>query len=403
MLRSSFHLCLGVHSKNAFVVLPKHIITSLHSAPSESAKHLADRLIQGDRACLARAITLLESTNTERRVEGQYILDTAIKYLANQESTTGKYTFRIGLSGPPGAGKSTFIEAFGSRLTGSKPWNPVVVNSSRHSYASNKNTSDTERYLSEEVKRSRRVAVLAIDPSSQTTGGSLLADKTRMSELANDLNAYIRPSPSGGNLGGVARTTSESILLCEAAGFETVLIETVGVGQSEFAAADMVDMFILIIPPAGGDELQGIKRGIVEVADLVLVNKADGELLPAARRIASEYSNALRYMRSRRPNWTPKVKLVSSLNGDGLTEFWSTACEFHSSQIKSGELQRIRKEQLKIWMWTFIKEGLWCRFKNSPVIKEQTKEIETLLFNREIAPGIAAERLMDLYYKTFPR
>ncbi|CAH8854912.1 unnamed protein product [Trichobilharzia szidati] len=358
MLRSSVRLCLGVHPKNSFAVLSKHIITSLHSIPLDNAKHLADRLLQGDRACLARAITLLESTNTERRAEGQYILDTAIKYLAEQESTTGKYTFRIGLSGPPGAGKSTFIEAFGSRLTGSKSWNPIV-NSSRQSYSSYKNTSETERNLNEEVKRPRRVAVLAIDPSSQTTGGSLLADKTRMSELANDLNAYIRPSPSGGNLGGVARTTSESILLCEAAGFETILIETVGVGQSEFAAADMVDMFILIIPPAGGDELQGIKRGIVEVADLVLVNKADGELLPAARRIASEYSNALKYMRSRRQNWTPKVKLVSSLNGDGLTEFWSTACEFHSSQIKSGELQRIRKEQLKSLKKNLLKPQLF--------------------------------------------
>ncbi|CAH8585603.1 unnamed protein product [Schistosoma haematobium] len=372
-------------------------ITSLSINQTEYAKTLADSLIQGNRYSLARAITLLESSKAERRAEGQYILDAVIKHLAHQELKTGKFTFRIGLSGPPGAGKSTFIEAFGGRLTGSKPWNPVI-NTSYKSYGKQRLTLD-EEHFNQEIRKLHRVAVLAIDPSSHTTGGSLLADKTRMPELSSNLNAYIRPSPSGGNLGGVARATSESILLCEAAGFETVLVETVGVGQLEFAAADMVDMFVLIIPPAGGDELQGIKRGIVEVADLVLVNKADGELLHQARLIAKEYSNALKYMRCRRPNWIPKVQLVSSLTGDGLIEFWSTAFKFHQSLIKSGELQRIRKEQLRIWMWTFVKEEVWRRFKNSPLILEKQKEIETLLFNREIAPGIAAELLLDIDHR----
>ncbi|CAH8516752.1 unnamed protein product [Schistosoma turkestanicum] len=372
-------------------------ITSLSINQTEYAKILANSLIQGDRYSLAKAITLLESTKAERRAEGQYILDTIIKHLMQQELTTGKYTFRIGLSGPPGAGKSSFIEALGSRLTGKRPWNPVT--DSCYTPYGKQQLTPAEDYLNEEIKRPHRVAVLAIDPSSNTTGGSLLADKTRMPELSSNMDAYIRPSPSGGNLGGVARATSESILLCEAAGFETVLVETVGVGQLEFAAADMVDMFVLIIPPAGGDELQGIKRGIVEVADLVLVNKADGELLHPACRIAPEYSNALKYIRCRRPNWIPKVQLVSSLTGDGLIEFWSTAFNFHQTQIKSGELQRIRKEQLKIWMWTFVKEEIWRRFKNSPLIQEKQKEIEKLLFNREIAPGLAAELLLDMKNK----
>ncbi|VDP44001.1 unnamed protein product [Schistosoma curassoni] len=314
-----------------------------------------------------------------------------------------------GLSGPPGAGKSTFIEAFGGRLTGSKPWNPVI-NTSYKSYGKQRLTLD-EEHFNQEIRKLHRVAVLAIDPSSHTTGGSLLADKTRMPELSSNMNAYIRPSPSGGNLGGVARATSESILLCEAAGFETVLVETVGVGQLEFAAADMVDMFVLIIPPAGGDELQGIKRGIVEVADLVLVNKADGELLHQARLIAKEYSNALKYMRCRRPNWIPKVNqllyLTYEIQESKIGRYWSPCAPLVWNPVKAPDIrfpsshfrrQHPRHEKA-IWMWTFVKEEIWRRFKNSPLILEKQKEIETLLFNREIAPGIAAELLLDIDHR----
>ncbi|THD22883.1 LAO/AO transport system kinase [Fasciola hepatica] len=290
---------LDIFSARSSAVHTARNQTADESKIPNSVRQMTENLFQGNRRSLAQAITLLESTHPDRRYEGQYILDRCMNHLSQQEESTGKYTIRIGLSGPPGAGKSTFIEALGSRLTGTIPW--IRPNQEKD--------ADKSEPIISVPEGTHRVAVLAVDPSSSTTGGSLLADKTRMYELSRDLNAYVRPSPSGGNLGGVARSTNEAVLVCEAAGYDVVLVETVGVGQSEFAVADMVDIFVLIIPPAGGDELQGIKRGIVEVADVVLVNKADGDLLPAAHRIAREYTSALKYQRKRRTSWIPPVSL----------------------------------------------------------------------------------------------
>ncbi|GCB77096.1 hypothetical protein scyTo_0018427 [Scyliorhinus torazame] len=246
---------------------------------TEWERRLLDRLVGGllggQRACLAEAITLVESSVKHKKLLAQLLLQRVLTFQREREGPNGgkPLSFRVGLSGPPGAGKSTFIEIFGKMLTG----------------------------------KGHKVAVLAVDPSSQTSGGSLLGDKTRMTELARDMNAYIRPSPTLGMLGGVTRTTNEAIILCEGAGYDLVLVETVGVGQSEFAVADMVDMLILFIPPAGGDELQGIKRGIIEMADLVVITKADGDFLLPAKKIQAEYRSALRLLRSRSKNWQPKV------------------------------------------------------------------------------------------------
>ncbi|XP_039731968.1 methylmalonic aciduria type A protein, mitochondrial isoform X2 [Pteropus medius] len=233
-------------------------------------------LIQGQRARLAEAITLIESTHSRKKELAQVLLQKVLVYHREQEQLNKGQprAFRVGLSGPPGAGKSTFIEYFGKMLT----------------------------------ERGHKLSVLAVDPSSCTSGGSLLGDKTRMTELSRDMNAYIRPSPTRGTLGGVTRTTNEAILLCEGGGYDIILIETVGVGQSEFAVADMVDMFVLLLPPAGGDELQGIKRGIIEMADLVAITKSDGDLIVPARRIQAEYVSALKLLRRRSKVWKPKRK-----------------------------------------------------------------------------------------------
>ncbi|KAF8561009.1 hypothetical protein P879_09670 [Paragonimus westermani] len=387
----------GCRSPGAFV---RHSVRCYRSylpdnEVPEQIKEMTEKLFQGDRRSLSRSITLLESTNPLRRREGQYILSQAMNYLHEQEESSGRYTLRIGLSGPPGAGKSTFIESLGCRLTGTTPWL--------------KDPEETTTEPDEGKKKAKpvpiptdkhRVAVLAVDPSSYATGGSLLADKTRMFELSRDPNAYIRPTPSGGNLGGVARSTNETVLLCEACGYDLVLVETVGVGQSETAVADMVDLFVLIIPPAGGDEYQGIKRGIVEYADIVVVNKADGDLLAPAHRIAIEYNSALKYQRRRRPNWRPEVILVSSYMGTGLPAFWNRVLEFKAQHIATNELQSIRKEQMKVWMWNYIKEGVWDQFRAHPKVRLELAQVERQVEAGELAPGPAAEQLIQLFSQT---
>ncbi|XP_068125906.1 methylmalonic aciduria type A protein, mitochondrial [Hyperolius riggenbachi] len=327
--------------------------------------HIYEGLIKGHRACLAEAITLVESTNMRKRQIAQVLLQKVLSHHREQERlNSGKpLAFRVGLSGPPGAGKSTFIEYFGKMLTA----------------------------------QGHKVAVLAVDPSSSTSGGSLLGDKTRMQELSRDMNAYIRPSPTRGTLGGVTRTTNEAILLCESGGYNIVLVETVGVGQSEFAVADMVDMFVLLLPPAGGDELQGIKRGIVEMADLVVITKADGDLLIPARKIQTEYVSALKLLRKRSKIWKPQVIRISAKTGDNIPELWEKLKEFQSTMLDSSELLSRRRTQQKVWMWSLIQENVLLHFRNHPAVRDKIPLLEEKVLTGVLSPGLAADMLLKAF------
>lgn len=322
-------------------------------------------MVNGKRSALAHAITLVESTLPAKRKIAETLLSRTLKRLRSgvPYSNGAKESFRIGLTGPPGAGKSTLIESFGKQLTA----------------------------------KGHKVAVLAVDPSSSKTGGSLLGDRTRMIELSRDPNAYIRPSPSSGTLGGVTRSTNEAIVLCEGAGYNIVLVETMGVGQSEFAVSEMVDMFVLIIPPASGDELQGIKKGIVEMADFILVNKADGDLLIPARKIQAEYTSALKLLHRHNPLWNPLVQRVSAMTDVGLDKAWETMEQFHKVMLESGELERNRRKQYRVWMWNHIRDNIMDRFRNHPRIQKHVKVIEEQVVNEVITPGMAADRLIDIF------
>ena len=312
--------------------------------------NLKENLLNGQRRALAKAITLVESSRADHQVEAQELLNDILPH-------TGK-SIRLGFTGTPGVGKSTFIEAFGLYLT----------------------------------ERGYKVAVLAVDPSSTRTGGSILGDKTRMELLSKDPMAFIRPSPSGCTLGGVARRTREAMLLCEAAGYDVVLIETVGVGQSEIAVADMVDMFLLMLSPGGGDELQGIKRGIMELADLVIINKADGDLKPAATRAAADYTSALHLMRPKTTCWTASVVLASALKGEGLEQVWEKIQAFEMAMKESAELDKMRSEQARAWMWSEIHDQLMDAFQTSH--PERLAEMEVAVRGRKIPPTAAARGLL---------
>jgi LAO/AO transport system kinase len=314
---------------------------------------LAEQIRKGNRRSLARAITLVESTRADHQDEAQTLLTELMP-------DTGK-SIRIGMSGAPGVGKSTFIEAFGTYLTA----------------------------------QGHKVAVLAVDPSSTRTGGSILGDKTRMEQLSRNPDAFIRPSPSGGTLGGVARRTREAMLLCEAAGYDVILVETVGVGQSETAVADMVDMFLLLLSPGGGDELQGIKRGIMELADLVVVNKADGELEKAAKRAQGEYRAALHLMRPKSRNWTPRVLTASALKDKGLDAVWDQITGYRDALTTAGEFTANRAEQARAWMWSEIDDRLKDRFRAAN--KTAVAEHEAAVVEGRMPPGKAARELLDLF------
>ncbi|KYO46369.1 methylmalonic aciduria type A protein, mitochondrial isoform B [Alligator mississippiensis] len=310
------------------------------------------------------AITLVESTHSRKKELAQVLLQKVLSYQREQEQLNkGKpLAFRVGLSGPPGAGKSTFIECFGKMLT----------------------------------ERGHTVSVLAVDPSSSTSGGSLLGDKTRMTELSRDANAYIRPSPTRGTLGGVTRTTNEAILLCEGGGYDIVLVETVGVGQSEFAVADMVDMFVLLLPPAGGDELQGIKRGIIEMADLVVVTKADGDLVVPARRIQAEYVSALKLLRKRSKVWKPKVMRISAKTGEGISDMWDKMTEFRDLVLMSGELLTKRRKQQKVWMWNLIQENMAGSRCTAESIQRQTSVCDNSSSLSVCLPWINSDKVLHV-------
>jgi LAO/AO transport system kinase len=316
---------------------------------------LADAIRAGDRRSLARAITLAESTRPDHREEAVALLDELLP------STGG--AIRVGISGAPGAGKSTFIEALGLHL----------------------------------VDHGHRLAVLAVDPSSRRSGGSILGDKTRMEMLSRRSEAFIRPSPSGGTLGGVARRTREALLLCEAAGHDVVLVETVGVGQSEVAVAGMVDVFVLLLAPGAGDDLQGVKRGIVELADVVVVNKADGDLAAAADRTVADYANALHFLRSRTVGWEVRVERASALLGEGIDRVWS-AIEAHEAMLKaSGALEVRRADQARDWMWSEVNDGLLDALAGDPAVAAEMGALEEDVRAGTISPAAAAQRILKRF------
>ncbi|MEZ5884181.1 MAG: methylmalonyl Co-A mutase-associated GTPase MeaB [Paracoccaceae bacterium] len=317
---------------------------------------LAPALLDGDRRALARAITLVESGRADHRAQAAALLE--------RVAAADRQALRIGLSGTPGVGKSTFIESFGMMLTG----------------------------------QGLRVAVLAVDPSSARSGGSILGDKTRMERLSRDPNAFIRPSPSQTHLGGVARRTREAVSLCEAAGYDVVLVETVGVGQSETLVAEMVDLFVLLLAPAGGDELQGVKRGIMEMADLILVNKADGELKPTAMRTVADYAGALRLLRKRPqdPAGFPKAMPVSALEEAGLKTAWDEMQTLVQWRRDHGHFATRRAEQARHWFEAEVREGLLARLSADPQIRAHMEALGRAVAAGQAAPAAAAAEILAL-------
>jgi LAO/AO transport system kinase len=316
---------------------------------------LAEQILSGDRRALAKAITLVESTRADHGDQAVALLETLMPH-------TGQ-SIRIGVSGAPGVGKSTFIESLGNYLT----------------------------------EQGHQVAVLAVDPTSAVSGGSILGDKTRMETLSVNPKAFVRPSPAGKTLGGVTRRTRESLLLCEAAGYDVIIVETVGVGQSETAVSDMTDMFLLLLSPGGGDDLQGIKRGIMELADLVLVNKADGDQANLASQTVSDYRAALHFMQARTPSWTPQVEACSALNNTNIETAWSVVTEFRQALVASGELTALRAQQARAWMWAETAEMLIAGLKNHPTIKSMVPELEQQVLAGTLPAIVAAERLIEHY------
>jgi LAO/AO transport system kinase len=316
-----------------------------------TARKVKAAVLAGDRRALARAITLVESTKAADREKAESLLTELLPHASN--------AMRLGISGAPGAGKSTFIEAFGQHLTG----------------------------------QGKTVAVLAVDPSSRRSGGSILGDKTRMEKLARDPNAFIRPSPAGLTAGGVARRTCEALLLVEAAGFDVVLVETVGVGQSETRVADMVDLFVLLVAPGGGDDLQGIKRGVMELADLIVVTKSDGELLKPANRAASDYQAALHLMRPKYPQLPPQVLQVSSVEGSGIAQCWLAMQTLHASLAKAGHFKRLRADQALRWFWSEVQAALGEELIENKELGEEARKLEAAIVAGKMLPFAAARSL----------
>jgi LAO/AO transport system kinase len=327
-------------------------------SPSQSTSHdverLADGIRAGNRTVLSRAITLIESKRSDHRHTAAALTQALLQ-------ATGK-AVRVGITGSPGVGKSTTIDALGSMLT----------------------------------QRGHRVAVLAVDPSSRRTGGSILADKTRMARLAIDANAFIRPSPASGTLGGVAAKTRETMLLCEAAGYDVILVETVGVGQSEIAVADMTDFFLVLVLPGGGDELQGLKKGVVELADMIAINKADGDNLARAKLTAAEYGAALHILAPASPNWSPPVVTYSALQGDRIEALWAHILDHQQKLTASGELAARRGAQQVKWMWAMLEERLYDPLRSDRTLKAALPKIEADVAAGRLAPATAVEKIAEL-------
>lgn len=308
---------------------------------------------------MARTITRLESTRDEDREIGQAVLEALIEESGD--------AIRVGITGPPGVGKSTFIEALGLHL----------------------------------IEEGKRVAVLAVDPSSPVTGGSILGDKTRMDRLAVRPEAFIRPSPSGGALGGVADRTREVMLLCEAAGYDVVLIETVGIGQSEVAVSSMVDFFLVMLLPAGGDELQGIKKGVVELADALVVNKADGAMKTVADRTRADYGGALELIRPSSDAWRPRAMTVSALESQGISEVWETILEHHELMQAKGQFDERRRSQSRAWMWKLLEDGIDRVFREQPGMRDAIEREEEAVAAQKTSPAAAARTLLNAFRSSF--
>jgi len=308
----------------------------------------------GDRATLARAITLIESKRGDHRKTAHHLVQELLPL-------TGK-AVRLGITGAPGAGKSTTIDVLGTYLTG----------------------------------KGHKVAVLAVDPSSTRTGGSILGDKTRMAQLAVDPHAFVRPSPSSGTLGGVAAKTRETMLVCEAAGYDVVMVETVGIGQSETAVADMTDFFLVLMLPGAGDELQGLKKGIVELADMIAVNKADGDNIERARRAAADYRAALNILTPQSSTWSPPVITYSALTQNGIDELWTQVLAHKKKMTGSGELETRRREQQVKWMWTMLEGRLTARLRSDVSVRTKLRQVESQVAAGKLAPTLAVEEIAAL-------
>jgi len=321
-------------------------------------RDLVEGVVAGRRRALAKAITLVESTRADHQARAAAVLDALLPH-------TGR-SLRIGLTGVPGAGKSTFIEAFGLHL----------------------------------IDQGLKVAVLAVDPSSSRSGGSILGDKTRMERLCQAEAAFIRPSPSAGTLGGVAEKTREGLLICEAAGYDVVIVETVGVGQSETVVAGMTDVFVLLQLPNSGDDLQAIKKGIMELADVVIYNKADLDTT-AAERAAMQMRSALGLLHPASPHWQPPVLQTSALHGQGIDKFWQTLLNYREALTESGELAEKRRRQALDWMWQLIDSGLRHRFRDHPAVKTALPNTTQAVADGGMTPTVAAHRLLNLMNRYF--
>ena len=322
--------------------------------PAPDIPALAAALRAGDRAALARAITLVESRRADHQAAARALVQDVLP-------ATGR-AVRVGITGVPGVGKSTTIDALGSGLTG----------------------------------RGHRVAVLAVDPSPTPTGGAMPGDKTPMARLSHDPNAFVRPSPSSGTLGGVAARTRETLLLCEAAGFDVVLVETVGIGQSEVAVADMTDIFLALMLPGAGDELQGIKKGVIELADMIAINKADGDGRARAAAAAAEYRAALHILTPASRAWSPPVILVSGLTGQGLDDLWAKVLDHRARLEATGEFAARRRAQGVKWMWAMVEDRLQARLRGDPEVKARLPALEEAVAAGRLAPTLAADEIAGL-------